>query len=81
MDKTFYKASVKREIRAISSKSEAHRYLICAALGDRACEVICTDTNADIDATARCLNALGAEIKRTENGFSVKPIGEIRKTK
>ncbi len=81
MDKTFYQNSVKSEVRAISSKSEAHRYLICAALGESECEVICTDTNADIDATAGCLNALGAEILRTENGFLVKPIAEIRKNR
>ncbi|MBQ8409514.1 MAG: 3-phosphoshikimate 1-carboxyvinyltransferase [Clostridia bacterium] len=79
MDKTFYKSHVKREIRAISSKSEAHRYLICAALGDRVCEIVCTDTNADIDATAECLNALGADIQRTADGFLVNPISEIRK--
>ncbi len=79
MDKIFYQNAPKSEIRAISSKSEAHRYLICAALGDRECEMICTDTNADIDATVACLNALGAEIKRTENGFFVKPITEVRK--
>lgn len=79
MDKIFYQNAVKSEISAISSKSEAHRYLICAALGDRECEIICTDTNADIDATARCLNALGADIKRTEKGFWVKPIAEVCK--
>lgn len=79
MDKIFYNNAVRSEIRAISSKSEAHRYLICAALGDRECEIICIDTNADIDATAGCLNALGAEIKRTEKGFLVTPLGEIHK--
>lgn len=79
MDKTFYQNAVKSEIRAISSKSEAHRYLICAALGDRECEMICNDTNADIDATANCLNALGADVKRTEKGFLVKPIAKVRK--
>ncbi len=77
MDKIFYNNAVRREVRAISSKSEAHRYLICSALGESECEVVCTDTNADIDATAGCLNALGAEIKRTEKGFWVKPIGEV----
>jgi 3-phosphoshikimate 1-carboxyvinyltransferase len=79
MDKIFYNNAVRSEIRAISSKSEAHRYLICAAIGDRECEIICTDTNADIDATVACLNALGAEILRTENGFFVKPIAKIHK--
>ena len=40
-------------------------------------KIICTDTNADIDATASCLNSLGANIKRTEDGFSVTPICSV----
>ena len=77
MDKIFHQNAVKSNIRAISSKSEAHRLLICAALGDRDCTLLCTDTNADIDATAACLNALGADIKRTDGGFSVHPIEKL----
>ena len=79
MDKLFHNTKIKGALRAISSKSEAHRYLICAALGDRECLIECTDTNADIDATAACLNSLGAEITRTEQGFLVVPIKEIKK--
>lgn len=79
MDKIFNRPRVKQTVRAISSKSEAHRLLICAALGDRDCEIVCSDTNADIDATVGCLNALGACIERIENGFTVRPIREIRK--
>ena len=78
MDKIFIHQTVSPRIRAISSKSEAHRALICAALSDGECEIICTDTNADIDATVACLNSLGADIKRTEIGFSVKPIDEVK---
>ena len=52
--------------------------LICAALGDRKCDILCTDTNADIDATVACLNALGADIKRTETGFEVNPIISLK---
>ncbi len=75
----FDNIQAKREVRAISSKSEAHRYLICAALCDRETELICTDTNADIDATASCLNSLGADVRRAENGFTVKPISTVFK--
>ncbi len=75
MEITFNSPSVKRQVRAISSKSEAHRALICAALADRETKIICTDTNADIDATASCLSALGARIKRVDGGFEVAPIG------
>lgn len=74
MDITFNSPKVKGCVRAISSKSEAHRALICAALSDRDTKIICTDTNADIDATVSCLNSLGAKIERTSDGFEVSPI-------
>ena len=80
MNKKFKNSQVKKRVRAISSKSEAHRYLICAALADSPTEIICTDTNADIDATASCLRSLGADIKRTENSFLVIPLSEIPKS-
>ena len=73
----FDKHSVKERVRAISSKSEAHRYLICASLADRETELICTDTNADINATAQCLNSMGASVTRTEMGFLIKPISSV----
>jgi 3-phosphoshikimate 1-carboxyvinyltransferase len=77
MEMIFRNASVKSRLRAISSKSEAHRLLICAALGDKACRIICTDTNADIDATVSCLNSLGADIKRISDVFTVEPIRKV----
>ncbi len=79
MDMCFRDMSVKSCVRAISSKSEAHRALICAALADGETMIYCTDTNADIDATAGCLSALGADIKRTEEGFFVSPIKNANK--
>ena len=80
MDKIFKKSRVKSRINAISSKSEAHRYLICAALGDAPVEMVCTDTNADIDATAACLNALGASIVRQGESFLIEPIKKVNKS-
>lgn len=62
------------KLPAIASKSQAHRLLICAALSDGQTEIICPTFSEDILATARCLNALGAEIVRKENGFTVTPI-------
>ena len=35
--------------------------------------MICPETNRDIEATAACLQALGADIRRTEDGYRVKP--------
>ena len=79
MDIIFKSPVIKNEIKAISSKSEAHRYLICAALADGKSEIICTDTNADIEATVSCLNSLGAKIERSKDRFAVEPIKEVPK--
>ena len=66
------------KIKAIASKSSVHRSLICAALADRTTELICEETNADIDATVRCLNALGAKITRKDSTFTVLPIKKLK---
>ncbi len=62
------------QIQAIPSKSQAHRLLICAAFSDRPTNLICSQTNRDIEATAACLNALGANITRTASGYYIEPI-------
>ena len=56
------------------SKSQAHRLLICAALGSAPCTIACSSVNDDIMATMRCLNALGADIKYADGLFSVSPV-------
>ena len=56
------------EVRAIPSKSQAHRLLICAAFSASPTQLICQQTNADIEATAQCLRALGADISRKDWG-------------
>ena len=61
-------------IPAIASKSEAHRLLICAALADSETFISCAERSEDIDATERCLKALGAELKYENKGFFVRPI-------
>ena len=58
-----------------ASKSQAHRLLICAALCREPVELVCGGPSADILATAKCLNALGADIQQTApDRFSVRPI-------
>jgi len=58
-----------------ASKSQAHRILICAALSEGETRVVCDGVSKDIEATVRCLSALGADIKETEKGvFAVRPI-------
>ena len=74
MDITIQPRKLRGTVAATPSKSQAHRYLICAALGNRPITLICPDTNQDIEATADCLRALGADIRRTETGYTVTPI-------
>lgn len=79
MDITIYPGKLRGKISAIPSKSQAHRYLICAAFADKPTDIVCPQTNQDIEATADCLNALGASIHRTENGYYVLPVANIPK--
>ena len=80
MDLTIYPGKLTGEIQVIPSKSQAHRYLICAAFADNPTRLHCADTNRDIEATADCLRALGAEIIRTDYGYTVFPITTVPKT-
>ncbi len=74
MNITLTKTKPCGEIAAISSKSAAHRLLICAALADKPTKIFCGRSNKDIDATARCLCALGTQIEYTDGCFHVIPI-------
>ena len=73
MDLTIYPRKLSGTIRAIPSKSQAHRLLICAAFSDAPTKICCPETNQDIEATAGCLRALGTEIDRTADGYYVIP--------
>ena len=77
MDITISPGKLCGTVRAIPSKSQAHRLLICAAFSDKETTFICPQINEDIAATVRCLNALGSRICRTENGYQVLPIADI----
>ena len=77
MDLTIYPGSLRGKIRIIPSKSQAHRLLICAAFANNETTLVCPETNRDIEATVDCLNALGADIVRTDSGYSIDPISEI----
>jgi len=80
MDQILHSPRLQGVVRAPSSKSEAHRALIVAALqalyGGSASPVRvgCTDLNEDIEATVRCLNALGATIRREGEELVVTPV-------
>ena len=77
MDITIQPGKLSGTISAISSKSQAHRLLICAALANSDTTLICPETNRDIEATVDCLNALGAKIIRTGQGYDIDPISHI----
>lgn len=77
MDITITPTRLSGTVRIIPSKSQAHRLLICAAFAEHETVLRCPDTNRDIEATADCLRALGAEITRDAEGYTVFPIRSV----
>ena len=65
------------ELPAIPSKSQAHRLLICAALAEEPTLLSCGALNRDIEATAACLEALGAEVEYRCGAFRISPIRSL----
>ncbi|MBQ7519823.1 MAG: 3-phosphoshikimate 1-carboxyvinyltransferase [Clostridia bacterium] len=63
----------------IASKSQTHRALICAALADKPTALRGRALSRDIEATLRCLRALGAEIASKEDGFFIEPIRALQR--
>ena len=80
MEITITPQKLQGEITVIPSKSQAHRLLICAAFSDNPTFLHCPDTNRDIEATVDCLNALGANILRTDSGYFVSPVTSLPNT-
>lgn len=66
-------------LTAVTSKSDVHRELICAALADRESVVTFNALSEDIKATVRCLVSLGAQIDFVPEGARVIPIKKINK--
>ncbi|MCL2086250.1 MAG: 3-phosphoshikimate 1-carboxyvinyltransferase [Oscillospiraceae bacterium] len=56
-------------IRAVSSKSYAHRFYIAAALANADTQVICNDISEDIEATRDCVNGLKS-LKRAREALA-----------
>ena len=77
MKLTVQKSEVRGVVQAPPSKSHLHRLLTAAALARGECFVRAGEPSEDILRTADCLTALGARIDRNENGFRVRPAGEI----
>lgn len=77
MDTVVTPSALSGTVSAIASKSDAHRLLICAAFADKATEIVIPESSQDIDATIGCLSALGAEINRSGEVFTVNPIKNV----
>ncbi len=74
MDMTIHPGKLRGTLRAIPSKSHAHRLLICAAFAQGQTRLLCPEVNEDIEATAACLSALGANVIRQPWGYHVTPV-------
>jgi len=61
-------------IRAIPSKSMAHRLMICAALAQQNTDILCDGTSKDIEATRACLAAMktGDPLPCGESGSTLR---------
>jgi 3-phosphoshikimate 1-carboxyvinyltransferase len=60
-------------IKSISSKSDAHRLLICAALAENKTKIYCNVMSKDIAATICCLKSMGTEISVDGDVITVIP--------
>ncbi len=66
-------------VNAVSSKSDAHRALICAALSDDLCEVRLNAVSRDIEATVGALISLGARVQASGGGLLVTPLDKSKR--
>lgn len=66
-------SQISGKIKAISSKSDAHRILICAALSQNETKINCNVMSKDIAATICCLKAMGTEISVNSDIITVTP--------
>ena len=69
----------KGQVRIISSKSDGHRSLIAAALAAEESVLFVDGWSEDLEATVRCLRALGADIYQEPSGIEVIPVPKNQK--
>ncbi|MCQ4937450.1 3-phosphoshikimate 1-carboxyvinyltransferase [Anaerotignum propionicum] len=68
------KSILKGNIKVISSKSDAHRLLIGAALADKPTKIFLEGWSNDIEATKNCLETLGCKVIRDNDGIQITPL-------
>lgn len=74
MEKVLAPGKIFGKVAAPPAKSDAHRKLICGALGDTPCRIRLVGTlSDDISATLRCLPALGAKPERKGEFIQLYP--------
>lgn len=78
MNVTVYPGELRGTVAAPPSKSHAHRLLIAAALAREETVIRCPELNADLEATLRCLQALGAGVE--QEGETLRVRGVERET-
>ena len=74
MNVTIKPTSLSGVVEAVSSKSDGHRKIICAALSDSETEIIINNISDDIEATLSCIKNLGGDFLKTERGILIKPV-------
>lgn len=67
------------QVKIPASKSQAHRALILSAISQEPVRIILDGISKDIQATADCLQALGAGIRIFDGEISVTPIDRDKK--
>ncbi|HML45427.1 MAG TPA: 3-phosphoshikimate 1-carboxyvinyltransferase, partial [Clostridia bacterium] len=71
---TVHPGRLQGDVKAVPSKSYAHRMLIAAAQADRVTDIAFDPCGADVETTLDCLTALGARVERREGGVRIAPI-------
>lgn len=74
MNKTILPGARTGAVQIPASKSQAHRMLLCAAMGSSDVMLRCRGLSKDISATADCLNALGASVTATDGLIRLCPV-------
>ena len=69
MNRTIQPGQRSGRVKIPASKSQAHRLLICAALGRGETLIQCDGLSADITATMACLNALAVRVVRARRAL------------
>ena len=74
MDIRIQPAPLAGTVKAIGSKSDIHRLMICAALADKPTEILGVTRSDDVESTAACLYCLGAAVSFSGSVCTIRPV-------